>query len=214
MSNHNEKIMPNNVMKIESILKEQEKLDKNGRFSVVNRETGRFIYFLIKAKNPKNVLEIGTSIGYSSLWIASALSRKSKLITLERWPERAQIAKKFFRKSKLNIKLIEGDALNLIPNINSKFDAVFIDAAKADYMNYLKLLIKCKKLRKHTLIVADNTVSHARKMQDFLDFADKNNAVTAEIGKGVFFQNLNFFIFLFHFSSLYSFYLFALLIFQ
>ncbi len=171
------------IMNINTILKQQEKLNKDGKFSAINGETGHFIHLLIKMKNPKNVLEIGTSIGYSSIWIASALTKSSELITIERWPERAELAKKFFEQAKLSIKLIEGDALKLIPKLKTKFDAVFIDATKADYLKYLKLI----KLNKHALIIADNTISHAVKMQDFLKFAEKKNSVTAEIGKGITF---------------------------
>ncbi len=178
------------VVKINDILKKQEKLNKGGKFSTINRETGHFINLLIKMRDPKKVLEIGTSIGYSSIWIASSLNKNAELITLERWPERAEIAKKFFRQANLPIIPIEGDAIEVIPKLRTKFDAVFIDAAKADYLKYLHLLILNKKLNKHTLIIADNTVSHASKMQDFLKFAEKKKAITAEIGKGVTFFRL------------------------
>ena len=175
------------VMKLDNILKQQEKLNKDGKFSTINRETGHFIHLLIKMKNPKKVLEIGTSIGYSSLWIASALSKKSELITLERWQERAKIASKFFKKTKLKIRFLEGDALKLIPKMKTKFDAVFIDATKNEYLKYLKILLETNQLNTNCLVIADNTISHANKMQDFLNFAEKKKAVTAEIGKGVTF---------------------------
>ncbi len=177
----------NNFVKFENILKEQEKLDEKGKFSIISMETGNFIHLLIKRKNPKKVLEIGTSVGYSSIWIASALNKNAELITIERWPERAELAKKFFKRSKLPIRLVEGDALNLIPKLKMKLDAVFIDATKSEYLNYLNSLIKNKKLNKNALIIADNTISHAAKMRNFLNFSDKKNAVTAEIGKGISF---------------------------
>lgn len=175
------------VMTIESVLKQQEKLNVENKFSTINRETGNLLCLLIKLKNPKNVLEIGTSIGYSSVWIASKLSKNAKLITLERWHERAEIAKKFFKKAKLNINLIEGDALQIIPRLKLKFDAVFIDATKKEYLAYLKKIIKYKKLNKNALIIADNTISHAHKMQDFLKYADKKKSTTINIGKGLTF---------------------------
>ncbi len=166
---------------IDKILKEQEKLNAGGRFAVVPRETGRLLHLLIKIKNPKKVLEVGTSLGYSSIWIASALKKGAQLITLEKWPERVALAKKFFKKSKLNIKLIEGDALKIIPQLNKTFDIVFLDATKSEYLQYLKKV----KLNKNALIIADNTISHAFKMQDFLSYVTQRGAVTLNIGSGV-----------------------------
>ncbi len=164
---------------IDAILKEQEKLNGDNRFATINRQTGRFIHLLIKLKNPKNVLEIGTSIGYSSIWIASALQKGAKLITLERWPERADLARRFFKRSRLPITLLEGDALKIIPK--QKFDIVFIDATKSEYLAYLKKI----KLSKNALVMADNTISHADKMQDFLNYVNQRGAITLDIGKGL-----------------------------
>jgi len=175
---------------IETILKEQEKLNAAERHATINRETGQFIHTLIKIKNPKSVLEVGTSIGYSAVWIASALSKGSKLICIDRWHERAAIAQKFFKRSKLPITLIEGDALEVIPTLKTKFDVVFLDATKKDYLNYLK----ATKLNKNALIIADNTLSYSPdskmrnseiKMKDFLDYARKSGAITLNVGSGI-----------------------------
>ncbi len=162
------------------ILKEQENLNKGRKFSIISRKTGKLLHKLIKNKNPKNVLEIGTSIGYSSLWIASALDA-GRLITIEKWKERAEIAASFFKKAKLNIKLIEGDAFDIVPKLKTKFDVVFLDATKKDYLNYLKKV----KLNKNALVIADNTVSHRKKMKDFLDYAEKRNAKLFNPGSGI-----------------------------
>ena len=166
---------------IETILNEQEKLNKEGHFATINRETGQLLNALIKAKNPKNVLEVGTSIGYSAVWIASALKKGSKLTCIDHWPERAHIAKQFFKRSKLPITLKEGDALKIIPTLKTKFDVLFIDATKKDYLKYLK----AAKLNKNAVVIADNTISHQGKMKDFLDFANKKGAITLNVGSGI-----------------------------
>jgi len=175
---------------IKDILKEQELINVNGinqkgNYKIVDRKTGELLHTFIKAKNPKNVLEIGTSIGHSGIWIASALNKGAKLITLDRWNERFEKALIFFKKSKLNIKFFEGNALDLIPKLNVKFDAVFLDATKSEYLKYLELLMKHKKLKKGVLVMADNTISHADKMKDFIEFAKTNDAVTIDTEAGL-----------------------------
>lgn len=166
---------------IEKILKEQEKLNVNNRFATVNRETGKLLHLLAKIKNPKNVLEVGTSIGYSTIWLASALNKNSRLTTIEYRSERAVVAEKFFKRSKLNIKLIQGDALEVIPKLKERFDIVFLDATKSQYLRYLK----AAKLSKNALIIADNSISHELKMQDFLNHVNKKGAITLNIGSGI-----------------------------
>lgn len=168
---------------IENILKEQELLNKDGMYSTIDRDSGNIIRSLIKMRNPKNVLEVGTSIGYSGIWIASSLKKGAKLITIDGWKERIAIAKKFFKKSKLNIELIEGRALEIIPKLKTRFDVVFLDATKAEYLKYLK----SAKLSKNALVIADNTVSHAHKMKDFLEYAEKHCAVTISTKAGLTF---------------------------
>ena len=168
---------------VEAVLRQQEKLNKKEDYSIIDRRTGELIHALVEAKNPKNVLEIGTSIGYSSIWIASAL-KKGKLTTIERWDERAELAKKFFKKAKLKVNLIEGEALEIIPKLKTKFDVVFLDATKSEYLKYLKKV----KLNKNALIIADNILypkDIAAKLKDFMNYVNKKGALTLNIGKGL-----------------------------
>lgn len=165
--------------RIKRVLEEQEMLDKANKSFIIERESGILLNLLMKIKKPKNVLEIGASIGYSSIWIAFALGKEANFITIEKRKERAEKAKMFFRKAGLKINLIEGDALKIMPKI--KFDAVFIDGVKCKYLEYLKKI----RLNKNALVIADNTISHAGKMNDFLDYAGKKGAVTLNIGDGL-----------------------------
>jgi len=165
------------------ILKEQEMLNATGEYATIGPETGKVLHALIKAKRPKNVLEVGTSIGYSTLWMASALPKGSKLITLDYWEERLEIAESYFKRSKLSVEVVQGDALKTIPKLKKKFDVLFLDATKKDYLKYLRRT----KLNKNALIIADNTISHKDKMKDFLKYAEKRGAQTINIGAGLTF---------------------------
>ena len=141
----------------------------------VPRADGEFLHGFILEHNYKRVLEVGTSNGYSSLWMGMALRRTGgKLLTLELDAGRAAQAQENFRKTGLNqvIELREGDALKLIPTLEGPFDLVFIDAWKEDYLRYFQMVYP--KVRPGGAIVAHNVVSHGRDMQDFLQ-ADQNH---------------------------------------
>ena len=116
---------------------------------------------IITEYKPKNILEIGTAIGYSALLMASCgLENKEpiKITTLELSNERAKIAQEFIDSSifKDDIKIILGDAGQTLLELNGKFDIVFIDAAKGQYPDYLKKIMPM--MSEKAVIVADNVL--------------------------------------------------------
>ena len=94
---------------------------------------------ILRIQNPKSILEIGTAIGYSAIRMAKALPNTS-IVTIERDINRVEVAKQFIAKSNVEsqITVIEGDALEVELDSNSTFDAVFIDAAKGQYMKFFE----------------------------------------------------------------------------
>ena len=94
---------------------------------------------ILRIQNPKAILEIGTAIGYSAIRMAKALPNTS-IVTIERDTNRVEVAKQFIAKSNVEsqITVIEGDALEVELDSNSTFDAVFIDAAKGQYMKFFE----------------------------------------------------------------------------
>ena len=94
---------------------------------------------ILRIQNPKSILEIGTAIGYSAIRMAKALPNTS-IVTIERDTNRVEVAKQFIAKSNVEsqITVIEGDALEVEIDRNSTFDAVFIDAAKGQYMKFFE----------------------------------------------------------------------------
>ena len=119
---------------------------------------GKFLEMLVFMIKPENILEIGTFTGYSSLSMASALPEDGNIFTIEFNEEIVAFAKEFFEKSdkKDKIHLIQGDALEIIPKLNKKFDLVFIDADKEQYINYYSLVFP--KVKKGGYILADNVL--------------------------------------------------------
>lgn len=119
---------------------------------------GRVLSILSKMINPKNVLEIGTYTGYSALCLAEGLQKEGKLITIEKNAELEGRANAYFSESEFEnqIEFRLGSALDIIPLLNQKFDIVFIDADKPNYLNYYNLVFD--KINSGGFIIADNVL--------------------------------------------------------
>lgn len=131
---------------------------------------GRFLYDFIVEKNYKRGLEIGTFTGYSSLWMGLALQKNGgRLITIEIDEGYGRVAQQNFRKAGLDdvIDARINDAFEEIPRIEGKFDFVFIDAWKPDYVKFLRLLRS--RMLPGGAIIAHNVTNHARDMREYLD---------------------------------------------
>ena len=168
---------------IERILKELEARNEKGHYFNIQKDAGRLLQMIVKIKQPKSVIEVGSSNGYSSILMASAW--KAKVFTFELDKNKAEEARDNFKKSGLkNIKLIEGDALELLKNFKTKADMIFLDARKRDYLKYFKLLEK--NMNNNCLVIADNVISHSEKVKDYLGYVKTNyDSVTLNIGSGL-----------------------------
>lgn len=153
-----------------NVLKEIELLAEQFDLPIIGSEKARALSNLLKEKQIKNALEVGTLIGYSGIVIASSLPEDGKLVTIEINEKNASIAEKYFEKSGLKnkIDLIIGDARDVIPRLKTTFDFMFIDADKRQYFQYLKLAEPL--LRKGCLIVADNVKMFADILNDYLHY--------------------------------------------
>ncbi|MDR9456505.1 MAG: O-methyltransferase [Salegentibacter sp.] len=119
---------------------------------------GRVLSLLSKMKSPKSILEIGTYTGYSALCLAEGLAEGGMLHTIDINEELYDFQKKYFEASayKNQIKQYLGDALEIIPMLDAKFDLVFIDADKPNYPAYFEIIIE--KMNKGGVILSDNVL--------------------------------------------------------
>lgn len=115
---------------------------------------GRLLHCLLTMIGARRVLEIGSFVGYSTVCMARALPGNGQIITCEFKREYADYARKHSAKYPVNV--LEGDALTLIETVDGPFDAVFIDAEKRRYMDYLDAVLP--KLRSGGLVMADNSL--------------------------------------------------------
>jgi predicted O-methyltransferase YrrM len=119
---------------------------------------GRVLSIISKIINPKNILEIGTYTGYSTLCLAEGLQKKGIIHTIDINEELMDFQRKYFNKSTVGDQIIQhiGNALDIIPTIDLNFDLIFIDADKENYPNYFKMVID--KLNPGGVILSDNVL--------------------------------------------------------
>lgn len=164
-----------------------EELAKTDSLPSIGPIKGKIVESIITEHKPKKVLEIGTLHGYSAILIANAMSvylRKSKnfdidiknsvpiVLSVEKDENLATIARKNIKNSGLSklIQVVNGDAKKVIPRLEVKFNMVFLDAAKSEYLKYLQLVEQYGLLEKEAVIVADNVILFEDEMKDYLDY--------------------------------------------
>jgi len=140
---------------------EKEALENN--VPIIKKQTQGVLRFFLKLKNPKKVLEVGTAVGFSALFMSEYTDNDCKITTIEKVPMRLVEAEKNFanpiypHKDKIN--LIKGEALDVLKNLanaGEKYEFIFLDAAKAQYMSFLPELMKL--LEKGGLLLTDNVL--------------------------------------------------------
>ena len=130
---------------------------------------------LVASSGAKRGVEVGSASGFGAINMGIAFERTGgHLYTLEIDPRRVKECRENLKKVGLEntVTCIEGDALKTLPTLEGKFDFVFIDAVKRDYLKYLKLLEP--KLKPGAVIVGDNVIRSARAMEDFLRFIQES----------------------------------------
>lgn len=145
----------------------------------VPRETGRFLHVMALTIGAKRICEVGTSIGYSTLWLARAARQTGGMVeTLEYFPKRQEQAKRHLQEAELSQYVVFhlGPALDLLSSFQQagkSFDFAFIDAAKKEYVDYVRLLERI--MLPGAVLVADNTRSHRGEMLDFLAYMEQSS---------------------------------------
>jgi predicted O-methyltransferase YrrM len=174
----------NTVLKVLSEIEETARMDSLPSIGPIK---GKIVESVLKEHKPKKVLEIGTLHGYSAIFIANTISSCSYgnrnldtdtkynepiVISVEKDEKLATIARKNIKNSRLSnlIHVIIGDAIRVIPNLKTKFNMIFLDAAKNEYLRYLQLVEEYGLLEKRAVIVADNVILFENEMKNYLDY--------------------------------------------
>ena len=178
--------MARNNEQISSLLRELEQIAKSEHLPSIGPIKGKIISDIIKRYKPTKILEIGTLHGYSAILMMDLLFDDGKLITIEIDKNLADIARKNIAKAGLSdkIEVISGNALEVIPTLTGyKFDLIFLDAAKSEYLQYLRLLEEKHLMKKDSVVVADNVILFENEMKDYLEYvrsSDRYKSQTTE----------------------------------
>jgi predicted O-methyltransferase YrrM len=171
---------------------EKEKLENNNPCWIITRDTGEFLNKLIRDNNFRKVLEIGTSIGYSGIWMAEALSHTGgKLYTVESHNGRFKTAEQNISNAGLTayVQQLKGHAPDVpIPDM---FDLLFLDATKVEYVSYIKAFLF--HMKKGGIIIADNALTHEKELSAYKEYIFNSPQLESKlikIGNGLFYSRI------------------------
>lgn len=128
------------------------------RVPVIRTETGSLLRFLLALKRPSSILEVGTAVGYSALLMSEYMPENCHITTIEKYEKRIPIAKENFRRAgrQDRITLLEGDAADILKELDMPFDLIFMDAAKGQYPHFLPEAVRL--LAPGGILVSDNVL--------------------------------------------------------
>jgi predicted O-methyltransferase YrrM len=159
---------------ISSLLRELEQIAKIEHLPSIGPVKGRIISDIIKKYRPTSILEIGTLHGYSAILMGNLLPDDTgELITIEIDRDLTNIAIRNIEKAGLSykVKVICNDAIDVIPTLDRyKFDMVFLDAIKTQYLHYLRLIEERNLINEGSVVVADNVILYESEMKEYLEY--------------------------------------------
>ena len=134
---------------------------------IIMDDTLEVIENYLKENKPHKILEIGTAVGYSAICFTEILAEDGQIDTIERDSERVKEAKENIKKAEVEnkINIYEGDAVEILPTLENKYDVIFIDAAKGKYPFFLKEALRM--LNTNGIIFADNILYKGYVMSDY-----------------------------------------------
>ena len=139
-----------------SVLTQIEREAHRDGVPIIRKEMESFLRVMLTVKKPEKILELGTAVGYSAIFM-SECTEDAKIITIENYEKRIPIARENIRKTGKSdrIQLLEGDALKVMPTLEeNQFDFVFMDAAKAQYIHFLPLVLRL--MKEGAVLITDN----------------------------------------------------------
>jgi predicted O-methyltransferase YrrM len=180
------------LAELEELGCENDRLVSERRYKMLNleRPTAELIWLLLQSTRRRQVLEIGTSNGYSAIWLADALRHTpdARFVSIERFPEKLAQARQNLDRAGLlaAVELIEGDATDIVRSLPPHFDCIFFDADRVSAPAQLEILLP--KLTADALLLADNVLSHPEEVAQYRTMVERLPGfiwTVAPVGKGL-----------------------------
>jgi predicted O-methyltransferase YrrM len=169
---------------------DQRETDRKRKMLNLEPETAALLHILVRATHRQSTLEIGTSNGYSTIWLAHAMrsGTNGRLVSIERNPAKLKMARQNLQRAGLlnSVTLLEGEASEAVKTLEGLFDCVFFDADRISAPKQLGILMP--KLQADVLLLADNVLSHPEEISDYLSVVSglaDFSSVTVPVGKGL-----------------------------
>jgi predicted O-methyltransferase YrrM len=166
-----------------------QKLPGSERIQALHPDAGQFVYVLALAMGAKSIVEVGTSHGYSTLWLAAAAKvNGGRVVTHDSNLKRIAAARKNFADAGLAdvIEIVEGDARETLRERTEPVDLLFIDAEKSYYETFFDAVYQ--RLVKGSVVVADNAISHQDELEDYISYVENHPNLESSlvpIGRGL-----------------------------
>jgi predicted O-methyltransferase YrrM len=159
--------------KRDAVLSEMERLAAKQDIPIVGPAVGRLLALLVNISGAKRIFEMGSAIGYSTIWLARAAGRGAEVFYTDGNPANAEKASAYFRRAGVSgrIRALVGDSLDLLDGVPQKFDLIFIDVDKHQYPAALRKALP--RLRRGGLLVTDNTLWSGRVTRKAKDAATR-----------------------------------------
>lgn len=161
----------------DTFLSELEEEAKQAHVPIIRKETQQFLRLLLAMNCPKRILEVGTAIGFSALWMEQSNPVPCHITTIENYAKRIPVAKaNFLRAGKQNvIELLEGDAAQAMKGLPGPYDFIFMDAAKGQYLNFLPEVMRL--LRPGGVLVSDNVLQDGAVIESRFAVTRRNRTI-------------------------------------
>jgi caffeoyl-CoA O-methyltransferase len=168
-----EKYLYGLLPKRDAVLREMERLAKKNNIPIVGPAVGRLLSLLVKISGAKRIFEMGSAIGYSTIWLARAAGPGAEIFYTDGNPANAEKARAYFRRAGVagRIHVMVGDALELLHRVPGKFDLIFNDVDKDQYPDVFGKAVP--RLRRGGLLVTDNTLWSGRVTRKSKDAATR-----------------------------------------
>lgn len=144
---------------------------------IIRKEMGNLLKVLLLLKRPQKILEVGTAVGYSSILMSENMPENCRITTIENYEKRIPVAKNNFKRAGKEevITLLEGDAMDILKELDGTYDFIFMDAAKGQYINFLPELLRL--MPAGGLLISDNVLQEGDIVESRYGVTRRNRTI-------------------------------------